>query len=97
MLISKALFECEKLAGRSTTAGRKIVNDVNFTVPYEKDGDLVQISVHAETFVTSKKPIKPTHPENSVSDAELPSLFPIKYTVSMPQEHIYKLRDVYRK
>lgn len=91
------LFECEKLAGRTTASGRKIINDVHFNVPIDKDGDLIQIDVKAETFMTSKKAISPVEQGFTGTEYELPNLFPIKHTISLPQTNIYKLQDVYRK
>lgn len=91
------VFECEKLAGRTTTSCRKIINDVQFNVPFDKDGDLIQIDVKAETFMTSKKAISPIDQEFTGTEYELPNLFPMKHTISLPHTNIYKLQDVYRK
>lgn len=90
------LFECEKLAGRTTASGRKIINDVQFNVPFEKDDDLIKIDVKAETFMTSKKAISPIEHAFSGTEYELPDLFPMKHTVSLPYTNIYSLEDVYR-
>lgn len=91
------LFECEKLAGRTTASGRKIINDVQFNVPFDKDDDLFKIDVKTETFMTSKKAISPIEQEFTGTQYELPNLFPMKHTISMPHTNIYKLQDIYRK
>lgn len=96
LLLSKLVFEVEKLSGRSTTSFRKIVNDVEFVVPFEKDDDKISIGIHADTFITSKKPIL-LDESNPSSNAELPNLFPIKHTISLPTTNIYNLRNFYRK
>lgn len=97
MLLSKLVFETEKLAGRSTTSSRKIVNDVAFAVPFEKDGDHIRIDIRADTFITSKKPIQLDVSNSSPANAELPKLFPLKHTISMPTTNIYNFNDFYRK
>lgn len=55
------------------------------------------MEINAETFLTSKKPIVLGEPKMDIGNAELPNIYPIKYTVSMPQENIYHQRDSYRK
>lgn len=87
------LFECEKMADRRLSADRKITNDVTFTVCVEKEGDLIQITGKGETFVSTKQPIVPI---DSLATGELPNIFPMKHTISMPQTNIYKLADHYR-
>lgn len=75
-----------------------MVNDVLFVVPIEKDGDILQMEITAETFVTSNKPIAAVlSNQTEVNDSQLPDMFPMKYTISMPQQNIYKLRDSYRE
>lgn len=96
MIVSKTIQECEKLAGKSITSTRKVVNDVLFVVPIEKDGDILQMEVHADTFLTSKKPIGVMNTAENTG-SQLPDIFPLKYTISMPQQNIYQLRDIYRK
>lgn len=95
LLFSKTIQECDKLAGKSTALSRNIVKDAFFVVPIEKDGDVLQIEIHAETYLTSKKPIATVHTE--ITDDQLPDLFPLKYTISMPKRNIYQLRNIYRE
>lgn len=97
LLLSKLVFETEKLAGRSTTSFRKIVNDVAFTVPFEKEGDRIRIDIHADTFITSKKPIQADESNANPTSSELPKLFPLKHTISMPTSNIYTSEDFYRE
>lgn len=72
------------------------MNDVLFVLPIEKDGDLLQLEITADTFLTSKKPIAAVSTTGFVDDV-LPDLFPLKYTISMKKENIYQLRDIYRE
>lgn len=98
LLLAKLVDECEKLAGRSVTSTRQIVNDVLFSVPLERAGDLIRFDVHAETLIASKRAL----PADSSSAAHqqvatLPNLFPLRHTISMAQQNIYKLTDHYRE
>lgn len=66
-------------------------------MPIEKDGDVLQMELTAETFLTSKKPIAAVSKIEMTETNQLPELFPLKYTISMPRENIYQLRDIYRE
>lgn len=96
LIVSKLILECERLAGKSVASNRKVVNDALFVVPIEKDGDLLQIEIHADTFLTSKKPIAAVNTTPNTENV-LPDIFPMKYTISMPQENIYQLRNIFRE
>lgn len=96
LIVSKTIQECEKLAGKSIVSNRKVVRDVLFVVPIEKDGDVLQMEITADTFLTSKKPITAIATTEMIEN-QLPDMFPLKYTISMPQENIYQLRDIYRE
>lgn len=96
--MSKTIQECDKLAGKSFASNRKTINDALFVVPIEKDGDVLQLEITADTFLTSKKPISAVETNaTKFSQNQLPDMFPLKYTISMPQANIYQLRDIYRK
>lgn len=96
VFITKAIQECEKLAGRSVVSDRKVISDALFVVPLEKDGDLLQMEITADAFVTSKKPIEPVLANRTeFSESEIPELTAMKYTISMPKENIYELRNSY--
>lgn len=68
---------------------------MKFSLPLEKEGDLIQIKIQADTFISSKKPITLT--DTKLSETELPSLFPMQNTISLPQTNIYTLSDKYRE
>lgn len=97
LLATRLLNHCERISGRSVTATRRIINDAMFIAPIEKDGDLIQMELLAETLVTSKKPISPFALKIKSEDVELPDLFPLKHTISIPKVNIYQKRSVYRK
>lgn len=55
------------------------------------------MEVHAETFITSKKSLQSFEFEGSVEEQELPNIFPIKATITLPTRNIYENKDIYRK
>lgn len=90
-------MECEKLAGRSMTTTRKLISDAFFVVPFMRDESRIQSEITVETFMTAKRPISVGEPVTAdVANAELPDLSPLNFTISLPQENIYKIRDIYR-
>lgn len=66
-----------------------------FVVPVQHNGDQIQFKVHADTFITAKRAIQPAATDAHQS-LELPDIFPLKPTISMPQSNIYQLKDHYR-
>jgi large subunit ribosomal protein L37 len=94
LLTIKLLTHCERLAGHAVTVSRKVMSDAFFVVNVEKEGDLVQFEVTADTMIAAKAPISTT---SKLGDVELPTLFPIKHTISIPAENIYRQRQVFRK
>lgn len=88
------LHECEKLAGLSLSAHRKFINDAFFVLPFEKDADLYQFEITAETLMTSNAPLPAV---SSYEETELPDMFPLKCNISIPAEHLYQPRNIYRE
>jgi large subunit ribosomal protein L37 len=94
LLTAKLLTHCERLAGHALNTSRKVMSDAFFVVNLEKEGDLIQFEVKADTMIAAKAPIAKL---SKLGDAELPNLFPIKHTISIPVENIYRQRRVFRK
>lgn len=97
LTIAKLLLHCERMAGRSLTSSRKIVSDAFFSFPYERDNDLIQFEIQAETMMISKTPIQDFPVDRNIASLELPDLFPVKATITIPTYNIYEKRDIYRK
>lgn len=100
LLLAKLLDECEHLAGRSTSASRHIVHNVPVNVTLQRNGEPIRFDVHADTFVAAKRPIQPATAavsSEATAQAQLPDIFPLKATISLPQSNIYRLIDHYRK
>lgn len=93
LLISKLIFESEKLAGKSINTQRKIVNNADFMFTMDKNGHKIQFDLGVETLITSKKGIGAVDKVDGV----IPELFPIHETISIPKRNIYDNKDYFRE
>ncbi|XP_058839460.1 large ribosomal subunit protein mL37-like [Topomyia yanbarensis] len=97
LLLSKLLIHCERFAGKSVTSMRKVISNTSFVVPINRNHhERIQISLKADTFITSSVPIKPL--DSSVyrpQDLHLPDLFPVKETVTIPITNFYEWQNEY--
>jgi large subunit ribosomal protein L37 len=96
LLATRLLNHCERFYGRTRAVDRKIVNNAFFVAPFERDGEKIQLELTAETFMTSRKPIAPFK-VTTATDLQLPNIFPLKHTVSIPKVHFYKEQNAYRE
>ncbi|XP_023306786.2 39S ribosomal protein L37, mitochondrial [Lucilia cuprina] len=92
LLTNKLITECEKLSGRSVASRRQLLDQVDFKVTIPKGDDLLQFEVSAEKLITSTRPIEQIKVKY---DGELPDLYPIKYTISLPKKNIYTTETFY--
>ncbi|XP_055902588.1 39S ribosomal protein L37, mitochondrial [Eupeodes corollae] len=92
LLINKLIFECEKLSGNSVTSRRQIFDNANFNVNLLKDDDLLQFELCAETLMTATKPIEAV---KGKYEGEIPDLYPIKHTITIPKRNIYAPKNSY--
>lgn len=98
MLLSTRLINhCERFHGHTIAADRKIISDAFFIAPFTREGSNVQFELTAETFVTSRKPISGFEVDSSIKDQEIPDIFPLKNTISIPKVNFYDDRTDYRK
>uniref|UniRef100_A0A182YKH1 Large ribosomal subunit protein mL37 n=1 Tax=Anopheles stephensi TaxID=30069 RepID=A0A182YKH1_ANOST len=96
LILSKFVTHCDRFAGRSVNANRKVVFNARFLVPLVKEGERVLLNLKAESMIISHDPLKPL--DTAVyrpMDQEVPSLFPLKETVSIPVQNIYDWRNDY--
>ncbi|KAJ8972293.1 hypothetical protein NQ317_018627 [Molorchus minor] len=73
---------------------RYILNDLVFSYPFMKFGDLIQFQLSGETVITSSKPLAPITLEPTES-LELPDIAPIKPTITLNRENIYEVENIY--
>ncbi|XP_055595416.1 39S ribosomal protein L37, mitochondrial [Uranotaenia lowii] len=96
LLLSKMIIHSERFLGRTVTANRKVINGAQFRVPLIKDLDRILCSLRTETFITSTSPISPL--DSSVyrsQDQQLPDLFPVRETATIPRSNFYDWTDRY--
>ncbi|XP_058130584.1 large ribosomal subunit protein mL37 [Anopheles ziemanni] len=96
LILSKLVTHCERFAGPSVNANRKVVYNAQFLVPITKDGERTLLNLKADSMIISNAPIHPL--DTAVyrpMDQDLPALFPLKETVSIPQHNIYDWRNEY--
>ncbi|KAH8358492.1 hypothetical protein KR093_000471 [Drosophila rubida] len=92
LLINKLLFEIEKLAGRSVTVRRKLIDNVTFQTSLIKDNDLLLFKITGDKLISSARPLDTI---KGKFNGDLPDLYPMKCTVSMPKQHIYTENTFY--
>lgn len=95
-MATRLINHCERFFGHTLAAERKILNSSFFVAPFIKSDCHVQLEVTAEVFMSSKKAIAPFD-VSANEQQELPDIFPLKETVSIPQVHFYDERSVYRE
>jgi len=94
LLYNKLIQNCERLAGQCVLE-RRFLNDAIFKSPFYKDSDLVQLELGAEILIVARKPLNPVNEQKRLKDLEIPNIFPIKSTVSIPKTNIYVKETVY--
>lgn len=92
---TRLLNHCERFQGHIRAAERKTINNAFFVVPFDSRGEQIQLELTAETFMTSRKPIAPFKMEPN-TEKEIPDIFPLKHTVSIPKTNFYKEQNAYR-
>lgn len=96
LIISKLLQLIEVLAEPDNVKNKAIFNDLYFSYPFERHNDLIQFELRGDTLITSSSPLSKVHDADTISVA-LPNIDPIKETITLNKEHIYQIRNCYRK
>ncbi|CAD7091271.1 unnamed protein product [Hermetia illucens] len=92
LIISKLLFECEKLHGRSLVFQRRLGNDLKCHIHFSKDDHPLQFDFNIDTIITSKRPLDPVKDR---INSDLPDIFPLKSTISIPVTKKYEIQTVF--
>lgn len=88
ILTNKLVQLVEKTSDSESTLSKYILNDVESQTVFEKEDDLIQFQDISHILVTSNKPVK-HDVEKNVEFTEIPDLYPVKHTVTLPPEHFY--------
>lgn len=86
----------EKSSDSEATQSKYVLNDVESRSVFEKEDDLIQFQDISHILVTSNKPVK-HETEKESNYTEIPDLYPVKHTITLPPEHFYNETSKYRK
>ncbi|CAH0550591.1 unnamed protein product [Brassicogethes aeneus] len=93
-LVSKLIQLIENNSDESIVNDRYLFNDLFFSFPFEKNGNLIQFQLKGDSLLTSKKPLNAVS-KNSLDGIDLPDIAPLKETITLNEENVYKLQDIY--
>ncbi|XP_026494211.2 large ribosomal subunit protein mL37 [Vanessa tameamea] len=88
-LTNKLLQLVEKSNDAEVTQNKYVLNDVESLSVFDKEDDLIQFQEMSNILVTSNKPLKHDLNESNIPFIEIPDLYPVKHTVTLPPEHFY--------
>ncbi|KAJ0173629.1 hypothetical protein K1T71_010778 [Dendrolimus kikuchii] len=94
ILTYKLLQLIEKSSNSEVCQSKYVVNDVESRTVFNKQDDLIQFEEVSQILVTTDKPVK-HEVEKDLEFTEIPDLFPVKHTVTMPIEHFYSENSRY--
>lgn len=91
----KLLQLIELVSDSNIVKERSLLSDLQFSFPFEKLGNLIQLELRSDVLISSSRPLEPITNE-STDGLELPNIHPIKETITLNTENIYNLRNLYR-
>lgn len=81
-----------------TSKKRNFHQNLKPITSFNKDDDLIQLQYTPNILITTETPLKPiTADVDSVKNMNLPNIYPLKHTVTIPKEHFYDFDTSYRK
>ncbi|XP_053613684.1 large ribosomal subunit protein mL37 [Plodia interpunctella] len=93
ILTNRLVQIVERCNDTESTLSRLVLNDIQSHTVFDKEDDLIQFQDISNILVTSNKPIS-YETESDIAFVEIPDLYPIKHTITLPKEHFY---DEYSK
>lgn len=96
ILTNKLLQLVEKSNDSEVTQSKYVVNDVESQTLFDKEDDLIKFHEISNILVTSNKPVQ-HDTQKDITFVEIPDLYPVKYTITLPPEHFYQESSKYRK
>ncbi|XP_072929885.1 large ribosomal subunit protein mL37 [Epargyreus clarus] len=94
ILTNKLVQLVEKCSDTELTQKRYVSNDVESHVVFNKEDDLIKFQDVSHILVTNNTPLKHEVP-NNIPFVEIPDLYPVKHTVTLPPEHFYNETSKY--
>ncbi|XKL59581.1 hypothetical protein PGB90_000597 [Kerria lacca] len=95
ILCNRFLHLCELIAGLKLSQDRYTFEDAYFSVPLLRDEDLLQLQMRADLLLLSKESLPPLCSPDVTVRTELPDMFPMKCTISINEENLYKIENIY--
>ncbi|XP_045502585.1 39S ribosomal protein L37, mitochondrial [Colias croceus] len=94
ILTNRLIQLVEKSSDVDVTQNKYVVNDVECSTLFDKDDELIQFQEISNILVTSNKPLKHDI-EDDTDFIDIPDLYPVKHTVTLPTEHFYNESSKY--
>lgn len=89
IITNKLLHLIERSSDIEATQSKYIVNDVECQSVFNKDDELIQFQEVSNILVTSNNPVQHELNEKDIPFIEIPDLYPVKHTITLPKEHFY--------
>ncbi|EFA07281.1 large ribosomal subunit protein mL37 [Tribolium castaneum] len=94
LLLSNLLQLIENTSDLELVKNRFVIDDAHFSYSFEKYGKLMQFELKGDTLLTSKSPLSPVT-DQPTKELELPDIFPIEPTITLNEENVYTVRQIY--
>ncbi|KAL1512698.1 hypothetical protein ABEB36_002246 [Hypothenemus hampei] len=94
LLITKLLNIIETSTNLTLVRERYLAENLYFSLPFERNGDLIQFQLLGDLVLLSEKPLSPITHEKT-NEYELPNIFPIQPTITLNQTQNYDLETLY--
>ncbi|ENN80062.1 39S ribosomal protein L37, mitochondrial [Dendroctonus ponderosae] len=94
LLISRLLHLIETTSAPELVRQRHLADNLLFSYPFERNGDLIQFQQLGDLVMLAEKPLAPIT-RQSLNEFQLPDLFPVSPTVTLQPTNKYVLRNVY--
>lgn len=96
VLCNRLIHLCELIAGLDVSQNRYKFEDAYFSLPLLRDEDVIQSQIRADLLILSKDSLKSLENPEQTLNTELPDISPMKYTISLPEENLYELENIFR-
>nr|CAI5817023.1 unnamed protein product [Callosobruchus analis] len=93
LIISK-LLQLIETVNADLSKDRYLYRDLWFSLPFQRNGEWIQLSLTADTLLTAAKPL-PSITLEPTDHLNLPSIFPFEPTVTLNEENVYKIENLY--
>ncbi|XP_063627943.1 large ribosomal subunit protein mL37 [Cydia splendana] len=95
ILTNKLLQLVERSSDSEVTQTKYVSNDVESHTTFDKEDELIQFQDLSHILVTSNKPLNHEVAGSDIPYVEIPDLYPVKHTATLPREHFYTEKSIY--